>query len=94
MIRVTQMLLFSIFNSAFFGSLNDSSIYQFDKNKINEIQNMILDGMLDKNDNLFSIQNISRVANELYQCEVGKFYSPIIVMYCIIAIFEENQEKR
>jgi hypothetical protein len=91
-IRVTQMLLFSIFNSSLFGSLSDSGIHRFNSNpkELKNIQNFIIELMIDNKDKLLSIQNICKVVHKNYGCEVGNFYSPIVVMNTVKEILKKH----
>jgi hypothetical protein len=88
------MLLFSIFNSSIFGTFSDSAIHRFNsQNKeLQQIQNHLLDLMIDDPKKLLSIQNICDFVFQNYGCEVGKFYSPIVVMNSIKEIFKKNPD--
>ena len=74
------MLLFSIFNSSIFGIFSDSALHRFEteqNEELKKIQDQITESIFDNENNLFSIQNICKVAKEEYACEPGNYYSPI-----------------
>ena len=88
------MLLFSVLNSSYFGTLSDSAIHRFSQTEIAKTQSQILNLLIDHKENPFSIQNITKMAKKLYGCEVGNFYSPIVIMDCIKEIFEKTPKKK
>lgn len=91
------MLLFSVFNSSVFGIFSDSALHRFEKGgslELQEIQNQIVDLMLDEPDRIFSIQSICRAAQREYSCEVGRFYSPIVIMNVIKQLAKEHRKQQ
>lgn len=90
------MLLFSILNSGLFGVFADSALHRFDSKgaeKLEDIQNQMVEHMLDSWGSLLSIQNICKVAHAKYGCKVGDYYSPVVIMNCIKHIFSKNRDK-
>jgi predicted nucleic-acid-binding protein len=86
-----------MFNASLFGVFSDSAIHRFGENnqeELVEIQNQIIEHMLDQKKKIFSIQNICAKAGENYNCRVGDFYSPVVIMNCIKQIARENKNKK